>query len=1178
VCDANDSWLAATVQGSRRYDVDLELDRNRVIASCSCPVAETGEPCKHVWATLVVGEAEGALPWLGEARTLVLGEIGDDDELHADEIDEPSPVPPPVALVATPRREPAPPRQGAASWRTLLSAAPQVAPAWSAGPDLRYVVQVAVTRTRGRLTVDLYRPNAGKRQPGWHPAEIHRPVASYVRPADALLIGMLEACDATGSSYGPLSRFDVPAEAARELVERLCASGRLHLGDPEAPALRWDPAPYSIALELRGAPGTARYQVEATLVRDGERVDASEPALVVSGALVLWSDRAAPLAGGAGDAWVIQQRVGRHVVVPAREMDDFIEAAHASSAALPLKLPPELSLPEETIEGRPYVRFVSRRAERYEPAGVGAEAGLDYAGLRARLDRPGRALPDRQRRRIVLRDAALEASRLEQLAAVGVRPERVSAYGYARRSKTLAYRVAAGRLESAARELVATGWRVEVDGKLRRTASDFGVAVTTGIDWLDVRLDARFEGVEAPLPELLAALRARRSTVTLADGSIGQIPDAWIDRLRRWSALAQGHPDGQQDAASLRFAPVQAALIAALLEREERASVDPPFAKLRETLRSFDGVRSLDAPTSFQGSLRDYQRYAQGWFAALRQLGFGACLADDMGLGKTVQVLAMIERRRKERPAPGPSLVVAPRSVVTNWAQEAARFVPRMRVLLHSGAERLAPGDHLRDHDLVLCTYGVLRKDALALSRVAFDYVILDEAQAIKTAGSESAKAARVLKARHRLALTGTPVENHLGELGSLLDFLNPGILGVGGLSALGARGNRRVDDETLAVVARSVRPFLLRRTKAQVAPELPDRIEQTLDCELQGEQKRLYDELHAHYRRSIDKRVRTHGVARSTVYILEALLRLRQAACHPGLIDDKRRGEPSAKLEALIERLEALREQGQKALVFSQFTSLLSIVRERLDERGIVHEYLDGQTRDRAERVARFQSDQGCGVFLISLKAGGLGLNLTAAPVVEPRGRGAGDRPGAPHRTDAPRHRVPAARPRHGRGQGRRAAEAEARAGRGAAGRHGRVPRRPHARRSGDASRVRRWCSESADQVVAGSGRCSLLASSRRPSPHVRRAAPARATARTRSAAPSVASSSWRRRSRRSGCWSQEGPTRSRARSSRTSGPPRAFAARCSRTETLRAPPWSPSPSTRGETRFRPTRTPSRA
>ncbi len=981
VCDANDTWLAATVRGSREYQVDLELHGDRVIASCTCPYADGGEPCKHVWATLVVGEAEGALPWLGEARSLMLGEPGDDDRLHAVEI-APSAAPPPVPLrVAPAPREPSP-RPAAASWRALMAAPSQPAPTASRGPDLHYVVEISATRTRGRLIVGLHWQQAG-RPAGWRPATVHRPVASFVRPADALLIGMLEACSAGGSYSGPLSRFDVPAGAARELVERLCASGRLHLDDPAAPALRWDPAPYAVVLEVRAARGAARYEVEATLVREGERVDASEPALVVAGALVLWSDRAAPLAGGAGDAWVIQQRLGRPVVVPAREIDDFVEAAHASPEAPALHLPPELALPEQIVEGKPYVRFVSRREGRFEPPGVGAEAGFDYAGLRVRLDRPGRGLLDRERRRVVIRDAAGEQAAAEQLGGAGVRPERVSAYGYAHRPEALGYRVAAGRLEAAARELVAAGWRVEVDGKLRRSAGDFAVAVTTGIDWLDVRVQARFDGVDAPLPELLAALRGKRTTVTLADGSIGHIPEAWVDRLRRWSALAQARPDGEQGADSLRFSPVQAALVAALVEREERATVDPPFAALRESLRSFAGVRPMDAPRSFHGSLRDYQRYSQGWFAALRELGFGACLADDMGLGKTVQILAMLERRRKERPAPGPSLVVAPRSVVTNWAQEAARFAPRMRVLVHAGTERLAPGEHLRDYDLVLCTYGVLRKDALALSRVAFDYVILDEAQAIKTAGSESAKAARVLQARYRLALTGTPVENHLGELGSLLDFLNPGILGVGGMSALGARGNRRVDDETLAVVARSVRPFLLRRTKAQVARELPDRVEQTLECELQGEQKRLYDELHAHYRASIDKRVRSHGVAKSTVYILEALLRLRQAACHPGLIDEKRRVESSAKLEALLERLEALREQGQKALVFSQFTSLLSIVRERLDERGIVHGYLDGQTRDRAEPVARFQSDEGCGVFLISLKAGGLGLNLTAAEYV---------------------------------------------------------------------------------------------------------------------------------------------------------------------------------------------------
>jgi SNF2 family DNA or RNA helicase len=260
---------------------------------------------------------------------------------------------------------------------------------------------------------------------------------------------------------------------------------------------------------------------------------------------------------------------------------------------------------------------------------------------------------------------------------------------------------------------------------------------------------------------------------------------------------------------------------------------------------------------------------------------------------------------------------------------------------------------------------------------------VLDEAQAIKTARTAAARAARQLRPRHRLALTGTPVENHLGELASLVDFLNPGVLGAtSALSAL-AQGGRRVDGPTAEVLARAVRPFFLRRTKREVARELPDRVEQTIACDLEGEQRRLYDELHEHCRRSLAQRVERDGVARSTVHILEALLRLRQAACHPGLIDAGRRGEPSAKLDALLAHLEAVREQGQKALVFSQFTSFLAIVRDRLRARGIDHEYLDGKTRDRAACVERFQTDAKCGVFLVSLKAGGIGLNLTAAEYV---------------------------------------------------------------------------------------------------------------------------------------------------------------------------------------------------
>jgi SNF2 family DNA or RNA helicase len=275
-----------------------------------------------------------------------------------------------------------------------------------------------------------------------------------------------------------------------------------------------------------------------------------------------------------------------------------------------------------------------------------------------------------------------------------------------------------------------------------------------------------------------------------------------------------------------------------------------------------------------------------------------------------------------------------------------------------------------------------LRRDIGHLKDVEFDYVILDEAQAIKNATTTSAKAARLLRAKHRLALTGTPVENHLGELWSLFDFLNPGLLGSASIFNAAGEYGQGADPEMLEVLARGLRPFILRRTKDQVASELPARTEQTLYCELEAPQRALYAELRAHYRASLLGTIGPDGLPRKKLQILEALLRLRQAACHPGLVDPARASEPAAKLDVLLPRLRELVEDGRKAVVFSQFTSLLALLRQRLDEAGLIYEYLDGKTRDREARVKRFQTED-CPLFLISLKAGGLGLNLTAAEYV---------------------------------------------------------------------------------------------------------------------------------------------------------------------------------------------------
>ena len=332
-------------------------------------------------------------------------------------------------------------------------------------------------------------------------------------------------------------------------------------------------------------------------------------------------------------------------------------------------------------------------------------------------------------------------------------------------------------------------------------------------------------------------------------------------------------------------------------------------------------------------------------------------------------------------------------SLVFNWRQEAARFAPALRILDYTGGGR--HDREMTEHDVVLTTYGTLRRDAGRLKDESFDYVILDESQAVKNARTDAAKSVRLLHGRHKLALSGTPVENHLDELWSLFDFLNPGMLGTASVfaevtAATGrsrAQSETRSDDqskqgETLALLARALRPFILRRTKEQVASELPARTEQTIYCDLEPPQRALYDELRNPYRASLLGKVEREGLGRAKIQVLEALLRLRQAACHPGLIDKGRRADPSAKLDLLVPRLEELVEDGRKVLIFSQFTSLLALLRPRLDASRLAYEYLDGKTRDRAERVRRFQ-ENGSPLFLVSLKAGGLGLNLTAAEYV---------------------------------------------------------------------------------------------------------------------------------------------------------------------------------------------------
>jgi SNF2 family DNA or RNA helicase len=594
--------------------------------------------------------------------------------------------------------------------------------------------------------------------------------------------------------------------------------------------------------------------------------------------------------------------------------------------------------------------------------------GFDYDGQNVFHNTPGNVY-DQERRRLIRRDLAFESAARRRMIQIGFRT--INNNGDA---NTELY---ADQLPKVVRSLTQEGWEIEAEGKLYRTAEKLKIEVKSGVDWFELDGSAIFGEAKISLPQLLRAIQQGESMVKLDDGSLGVLPEEW---MKKYGLLA-GLGDLQDK--HLRFTRPQGGLLDALLAGEPAVSVDAVFARFRQELRDFSGIAAAEPPPSFTGKLRVYQSEGLGWLLFLERFGFGGCLADDMGLGKTIQVLALLEVRREQRPNGKenlPSLVVVPRSLVFHWKREASAFAPKLRILDHTGATRLKPGDHFADYDVVLTTYGTLRRDALQFKDQHFDYCILDEAQAIKNSGTLSAKAVRLLRADHRLAMSGTPVENHLGELWSLFEFLNPGMLGS---VSIMANAGRSSDEETRAFLRKAFRPFILRRTKSQVATELPEKTEQTLYCDLESDDRKLYNELRDYYRSRLLKRDPSGAPGQFKLQVLEALLRLRQVACHPGLVDKRRIEKGSAKVDTLLAQLDQVLEENHKVLVFSQFTSLLAIVRARLDVAEIRYAYLDGRTRDREARVEQFQKDPNTKLFLISLKAGGVGLNLHAAEYV---------------------------------------------------------------------------------------------------------------------------------------------------------------------------------------------------
>jgi SNF2 family DNA or RNA helicase len=451
--------------------------------------------------------------------------------------------------------------------------------------------------------------------------------------------------------------------------------------------------------------------------------------------------------------------------------------------------------------------------------------------------------------------------------------------------------------------------------------------------------------------------------VPLVGGGWAPLPLDWLSKHGKLLAdlLAAKDEEGE-------VPKTAAPLVAKLCDALERPT-PPSFAKLAETLASSEKIPSAELPEDLNATLRPYQREGVNWLSFLRDSELGAVLADDMGLGKTLQTIAAL-------PKGGRALVVCPKSVVHNWAAEIAKFRPSLRTALYHGPRRSLDASA----DVTVTTYAVARLDVDALAAIDWDALVLDEAQAIKNPDSQAARAAYRLRAKWRVALSGTPVENRLDELWSVFHFASPGLLG--GRSDFHERFAKPIAEGEAGAAERLreiVRPFLLRRLKRDVAKDLPPRSDFVLEVELDEQERSVYDAVRAATKKELLERLAESG---NVLAALEALLRLRQAACHPALVPGQK-AESSSKVELLVEKLLDAAADGHKALVFSQWTSMLDLVEPHLAREGVAFTRLDGSTSDRAGVVAKFQSppeEGGPPVMLVSLKAGGTGLNLTAA------------------------------------------------------------------------------------------------------------------------------------------------------------------------------------------------------
>lgn len=507
--------------------------------------------------------------------------------------------------------------------------------------------------------------------------------------------------------------------------------------------------------------------------------------------------------------------------------------------------------------------------------------------------------------------------------------------------------------------------------------SKIDLEVKENNDWFDIHAIVWFGPYSIPFIQLKNHILNRKKEFTLPSGEIAVIPEKWFSQYGNLLHFTEGGNE-------LKLRRHHIGLVNDLAEGE---MANVTMTRKLQKLTDFEELEEVEMPQNFAGNLRPYQKAGYNWFHFLKGYHFGGCLADDMGLGKTIQTLALLQKHKEDTEAGGSkstSLVIMPTSLIYNWLNEAKKFTPQLKLMVHTGTMRYRSAEVFANYDVVITTYGISRIDIEMFKEYFFDYVILDESQNIKNPSSKSFQSVKQLKSRFKLILSGTPVENSVNDLWTQMSFINPGLLGGQQFfqNEFVTPIEKKKDEDKARKLQALIKPFVLRRTKEQVATELPPKTENLFYCQMSEEQASVYEKVKSEYRNELLKSLEDGTFAKTQIQVLQGLIKLRQIANHPIMIDKDYEGD-SGKFENVVHTLANVLDGGHKVLVFSQFVKQLTIYREYFDQQGVPYVYLDGSTQNRGDVVKQFQEDEKTRVFLISIKAGGVGLNLTEADYV---------------------------------------------------------------------------------------------------------------------------------------------------------------------------------------------------